>query len=170
MFISPLVGCFIGDEILPNYMGITISQYKDPHKQISIMECHKGFERCSSRLWHSDPMQFVHLFGDEIPWFLNHEQYVHHKKVLIIICLVESAIYFWLSWHLWDVKWRFFEAFHDRTSPQRMWVFTNLLVDLAIVQVHWNLLVFGWTQPNSTHRIHVWYIYLHLLDFYGKCR
>ena len=23
---------------------------------------------------------------------------------------------------------------------------------------------------SSTHRIHVWYIYLHLVDFYGKCR
>ena len=23
---------------------------------------------------------------------------------------------------------------------------------------------------NLTHRIHVWYIYLHLVDFYGKCR
>ena len=22
----------------------------------------------------------------------------------------------------------------------------------------------------QTHRIHVWYIYLHLVDFYGKCR
>ena len=23
---------------------------------------------------------------------------------------------------------------------------------------------------NITHRIHAWYIYLHLVDFYGKCR
>ena len=23
---------------------------------------------------------------------------------------------------------------------------------------------------GSSHRIHVWYIYLHLVDFYGKCR
>ena len=30
-------------------MGIIISQYKDPYKPISIMECHKGFERCSHR-------------------------------------------------------------------------------------------------------------------------
>ena len=29
-------------------MGIIISQYKDPYKLISIMECHKGFERCSN--------------------------------------------------------------------------------------------------------------------------
>ena len=34
--------------MLPNYMGIIISQYKkDPYKPIIIMECHKGFERCS---------------------------------------------------------------------------------------------------------------------------
>ena len=26
------------------------------------------------------------------------------------------------------------------------------------------------TDPNLTHTIHVWYIYLHLVDFYGKCR
>ena len=26
----------IGDEILPNYMGIIISQYKDPYKPIRI--------------------------------------------------------------------------------------------------------------------------------------
>ncbi len=37
----------IGDEILPNYMGIIISQYKNPYKPISIMECHKDFEHCS---------------------------------------------------------------------------------------------------------------------------
>ena len=29
-------------------MGILICQYKDPYKPVSIMECHKGFERCSS--------------------------------------------------------------------------------------------------------------------------
>ena len=23
---------------------------------------------------------------------------------------------------------------------------------------------------DISHRIHVWYIYLHLVDFYGKCR
>ena len=26
------------------------------------------------------------------------------------------------------------------------------------------------TAQNVSHRIHVWYIYLHLVDFYGKCR
>ena len=43
-----------GDRIvLPNYVGIGLyypgiveSQCKDPYKPISIMECHKGFERC----------------------------------------------------------------------------------------------------------------------------
>ena len=34
--------------ILPNYMGVIRSQYKDPYKPISIMECHMGFERCSN--------------------------------------------------------------------------------------------------------------------------
>ena len=42
-----LVGYLIWWIILPNYMGIIISQYEDPYKPISIMECHKGFERCS---------------------------------------------------------------------------------------------------------------------------
>ena len=38
----------IGDEILPKYMGI-ISEtiIRIPIKPISIMECHKGVERCS---------------------------------------------------------------------------------------------------------------------------
>ena len=42
-------GClgYIGDEILPSYVGIIISHYKDPYEPISRMECHKGFERCS---------------------------------------------------------------------------------------------------------------------------
>ncbi len=25
-------------------------------------------------------------------------------------------------------------------------------------------------KADNSHRIHVWYIYLHLGDFYGKCR
>ena len=32
-------------------MGIVISQFKDPYEPISIMECHKGFERGSSCLF-----------------------------------------------------------------------------------------------------------------------
>ena len=32
----------LGDEILPNYMGIIIGQYQDPSKPISRMKCHKG--------------------------------------------------------------------------------------------------------------------------------
>ena len=27
-----------------------------------------------------------------------------------------------------------------------------------------------WLMFDDTHRIHVWYIYLHLVDVYGKCR
>ena len=42
---------YIGDEILPRYIGIIISQYKDPYKSTSIMECHKGFERCSGDMF-----------------------------------------------------------------------------------------------------------------------
>ena len=30
-----------------HYIGIIISQYKDPYQPITLMECHKGFERCS---------------------------------------------------------------------------------------------------------------------------
>ena len=30
------------DENLPSYIGIILSQYKDPYKPISIMECHRG--------------------------------------------------------------------------------------------------------------------------------
>ena len=44
----------IGEIILPNYMGIIISQYKDPYKPISIMEGHKGFERCWSAIVDSE--------------------------------------------------------------------------------------------------------------------
>ncbi len=32
-------------------MDIAISHYKDPYKPINIMECHKGFERCSDGAW-----------------------------------------------------------------------------------------------------------------------
>ena len=45
-----LVRCLIeGPDkiILPKYMGIIISQYKDPYKPNSIVECPSGFERCS---------------------------------------------------------------------------------------------------------------------------
>ena len=38
--------CILGI-ILPNYMGIIRCHDKDPYRSISIMECHKGFERCS---------------------------------------------------------------------------------------------------------------------------
>ena len=41
-------GCllYIGN-FTTHYIGIIISQYKDPYQPISLMECHKGFERCS---------------------------------------------------------------------------------------------------------------------------
>ena len=28
-------------------MGIVVGHYKDPYEPTSIMQCHKGFERCS---------------------------------------------------------------------------------------------------------------------------
>ena len=34
---TPFCLGYIGDEILPNYMGILISQYKDPYKPTSII-------------------------------------------------------------------------------------------------------------------------------------
>ena len=37
--------------------GITVSQYKDPYEPISIMECHKGFERCSHICWANVPFE-----------------------------------------------------------------------------------------------------------------
>ncbi len=47
-----LVGCLIlgifGDYTTQLYGEYLISQYKDPYKPICMMECHKGFERCSS--------------------------------------------------------------------------------------------------------------------------
>ena len=40
--------CIIGDAIIPSYMGIVIiSHGRDPYEPISIVECHKGIERCS---------------------------------------------------------------------------------------------------------------------------
>ena len=43
------LGC-IGDELLPSYMGVLISQYKDPYQPTSIMESSKGFFRGSHGL------------------------------------------------------------------------------------------------------------------------
>ena len=34
--------------ILPAYIGIIVGHCKDHYKPISIMECHKGLERCSN--------------------------------------------------------------------------------------------------------------------------
>ena len=46
MFKIP-VGCLISGIILPSYIGIILSHYKDPYYPTSIMECQQGFERCS---------------------------------------------------------------------------------------------------------------------------
>ena len=37
-----------GGILLASYIGIIISHYKDPYEQTFIMECHKGFDLCSS--------------------------------------------------------------------------------------------------------------------------
>ena len=42
-----LAVCSIEGVILPSYIGIIISHYKDPYQPTSIMECQQGFERCS---------------------------------------------------------------------------------------------------------------------------
>ena len=46
----------------------------------------------------------------------------------------------------------------------------NLDVQVAVP----NVLEATWSRMGRggilSHRIHVWYIYLHLVDFYGKCR
>ena len=44
---APLWLGYIGDEILPSYVGIIIVHYEDPYSPTSMMEGHKGFERCS---------------------------------------------------------------------------------------------------------------------------
>ena len=41
---------YIRDEILPSYIGIIISHYKDPPYSSIIVECHRGFGRCSISL------------------------------------------------------------------------------------------------------------------------
>ena len=35
---------YIGDEILPTYIGIIMRHYKDPYSPARKMECHKGFD------------------------------------------------------------------------------------------------------------------------------
>ena len=48
----------------------TTQSYGDPYKpiSISIMECHKGFERCSFNLYHKQPWKFLSLFVLCPPW------------------------------------------------------------------------------------------------------
>ena len=57
--------------------------------------------------------------------------------------------------------WRFFTLgvenvfFHNSNKPKRQ------QKNLILVQIWWSF------SEGSTHWIHVWYIYLHLVDFYG---
>ena len=37
-------------QLYEDLMGIIVRQYKDPYKPISMMECHRGFERSSFNL------------------------------------------------------------------------------------------------------------------------
>ena len=50
--------------LLRSYMGITISHYKDPHEQTSIMGCHNGFERCSIGLGYLFMMHQLLISGE----------------------------------------------------------------------------------------------------------
>ena len=43
-----LFSFFLLGEYTTSYVGIITSHYKDPYKPISIMDCHKGFKRCST--------------------------------------------------------------------------------------------------------------------------
>ena len=54
-----LVNCCIGGIILPSYMGIVISHYKDPYWTTSIMECQQGFERCSDGRFNHQLVVFL---------------------------------------------------------------------------------------------------------------
>ena len=51
VFSSPRLVVFFLGIILPSYIGIIISHYKDPYQPTSIMECQQGFERCSYEFW-----------------------------------------------------------------------------------------------------------------------
>ena len=63
-----LVICCILGIILANYIGIIISHYKDPYQQTSIIECHKGFERCSPE---NDSMEDQILENPHFPYFFD---------------------------------------------------------------------------------------------------
>ena len=62
------------------------------------------------------------------------------------------------------------------TSPRFWDIYDHHFQTKYFLQPHFvaSSLGQGWEQnchPNTgAHRIHVWYIYLHLGDFYGKCR
>ena len=67
------LGClgYIGDEILPSYIGIIRRHYKDPYQPINIMECQQGFECGSINGWNT---LFVCLL-----WLFN----LYHDKSLL---------------------------------------------------------------------------------------
>ena len=54
---------YIGDEILPSYIGIVISRYKDPYRPLSMMEYHVRVQRCRCstvlKLFNSAPTWVV---------------------------------------------------------------------------------------------------------------
>ena len=61
------------------------------------------------------------------------------------------------------------EIWQKTRHPTAWPVFLWLLVKchFTFLQDH---LKYELGKYNNTHRIHVWYIYLHLVDIYGKCR
>ena len=73
--------------------------------------------------------------------------------------------YFLGGWHRGGVPLDSHEFFHS--DPVKLAFMTS--------HEHWNQPVFFRKKNRAhhfthTHMIHVWYIYLHLVDFYGKCR
>ena len=70
---------------------------------------------------------------------------------------------------------RFGKVFTDQVAKQDMkssrpWGKKKWGGNLRCCKLYY---IYGMYRPTIrayTHRIHVWYIYLHLVDFYGKCR
>ena len=65
--IKILVICCTEGIILPKYIGIITSHYKDPYEPISIMECHKGLFHVSQMGWnhHLACKYNIHGLGSE---------------------------------------------------------------------------------------------------------
>ena len=53
---------------------------------------------------------------------------------------------------------------NDHISPPKKALLSRGFSELTV----WWDMFSRFLQGNKTHRIHVWYIYLHLVDFYGK--